>query len=131
MADQEFVFDAAEQPLTANAFEKEGYSFTGWATSQDGAKVYDDKELVQNLTSQSGEVVNLYALWEANTYTVSFDANLAGVSNPESITVTYDQPYGELEELSKEGYTFNGWKDGESFVDSGTIYQTAGNKVLT
>jgi uncharacterized repeat protein (TIGR02543 family) len=45
--------------------------------------------------------------------------------------VTYDQPYGELEELSKEGYTFNGWKDGESFVDSETIYQTAGNKVLT
>jgi hypothetical protein len=53
MADQEFVFDEEAKPLTINAFEKEGYSFTGWATSQDGAKVYDDKELVQNLTSQS------------------------------------------------------------------------------
>jgi hypothetical protein len=53
MADQEFVFEEESKQLTANAFEKEGYSFTGWATSQDGAKVYDDKELVQNLTSQS------------------------------------------------------------------------------
>ena len=53
--------------LTKNGFEKVGYDFIGWATSENGEKVYDDEQEVQNLTV-SGEYV-LYAKWNPKELT--------------------------------------------------------------
>jgi hypothetical protein len=36
--------------LRANAFVRAGYKFAGWATSASGAKVYDDKQSVKNIS---------------------------------------------------------------------------------
>ena len=63
MANQSFTY-GTEQALTANAFTRTGYMFQGWATSAGGAKVYNDKQSVSNLTQTSGAVVNLYAVWD-------------------------------------------------------------------
>lgn len=60
MANQSFTYDVA-QVLTENAFTRTGYTFEGWATSADGSKVYDDRQSVQSLTTQSH--VTLYACW--------------------------------------------------------------------
>ncbi len=61
--------------LTANAFTREGYSFTGWNTKEDGSGTsYADKASVSNLT-QSG-TVTLYAQWKENTYNVKLYSNL-------------------------------------------------------
>jgi uncharacterized repeat protein (TIGR02543 family) len=62
MANESFTYGTAKA-LTANAFTREGYTFQGWATSASGAKVYNDKQSVSNLTQASGAVVNLYAVW--------------------------------------------------------------------
>ncbi len=64
MADQTMSRNASAA-LRANAFVRAGYRFSGWATSASGAKVYDDKQSVQNLTTDSS--VTLYAVWEALT----------------------------------------------------------------
>ena len=62
MANESFTYGTAKA-LTANAFKRTGYTFQGWATSATGAKVYSDKQSVNNLTTTAGATVNLYAVW--------------------------------------------------------------------
>ncbi len=52
--------------LRENAFEREGYTFAGWAKSEKGALRYKDAEEVTNISSVDGKIVVLYAVWEKN-----------------------------------------------------------------
>ena len=53
-------------------------------------------------------------------YEISF--NTGGAGNIDTRRVTYGQPIGELPELNKDGYTFNGWKDQDgNVVTSDTV----------
>ncbi len=46
-------------------YEKEGYEFLGWSNEPDGETiVYQDGEMIENLTEISNGMVNLYAVWE-------------------------------------------------------------------
>lgn len=64
MADQSHTYDR-RQTLTANAFTREGYRFTGWNTRGDGkGKAFTDKQTVTNLLAHDGAVGVLYAQWE-------------------------------------------------------------------
>ncbi len=67
MTDQTIDYNTATA-LKANSFERTGYTFLGWATTTDGAKVYDDEEEV-TLTKK---VTTLYAVWEKNSWNVYF-----------------------------------------------------------
>ena len=71
MENQKFTYGKADA-LTANAFIKTGYTFKGW-TSSDG-NIYNDKQIVSNLTSIDGGTVTLTALWERNVYVISLEA---------------------------------------------------------
>ena len=51
--------------LAANGFACTGYTFAGWATSDNGEKVYDDKATISNITSN----ITLYAKWTPNANT--------------------------------------------------------------
>lgn len=51
-------------PLIANTWERDQYTFIGWATSSDGAVEYDDGETVTDLSTEDGAVVSLYAVWQ-------------------------------------------------------------------
>ena len=63
MADQNHTYDR-RQTLTANAFAREGYRFTGWNTRGDGkGKAFTDKQTVTNLLTHDGAVGVLYAQW--------------------------------------------------------------------
>lgn len=74
MSNSSHTYDTAKA-LTANAFEKPGYAFQGWATSATGSVKYTDKQSVKNLTSTSGATVNLYAIW-SSTYTAPKISNI-------------------------------------------------------
>ncbi|MBQ3329102.1 MAG: S8 family serine peptidase [Eggerthellaceae bacterium] len=51
------------------AFERAGYSFTGWNTEPDGSGAsFEDGEPVTNLTLQDKATVTLYAQWKQNLY---------------------------------------------------------------
>lgn len=64
MADQSHTYDR-RQTLTASAFTREGYRFTGWNTRGDGkGKAFTDKQTVTNLLAHDGAVGVLYAQWE-------------------------------------------------------------------
>jgi len=114
MADQSFTYDV-EKTLSSNAYTKTGYKFAGWATTPDGQKVYDNNHSVKKLTAENGGVVTLYAVWQKETYTVTFNAD-GGSVNPSSMTVTYDSTYNNLPIPTKDGYNFVGW-----FIDGAQV----------
>ena len=85
MANQSFTYGTSKA-LTANAFTRAGYAFQGWATSASGGKVYNDKQKIQDLTTTSGAVVNLYAVWKAALYMV---VDLSSGANSSKYPVSY------------------------------------------
>jgi len=56
------------QKLRANAFNRSGYTFAGWATSAAGSVKYTDGEII-DLSTAAGSTVTLYAVWEVPTET--------------------------------------------------------------
>ena len=63
MADTPAIY-GKEVFLRTNIYERIGYTFAGWAKSENGPKVYDKGASVKDLTTVDGGVVNLYAVWE-------------------------------------------------------------------
>lgn len=108
MDDMPFTYGTA-QKLSPNTFKRTGYTFKGWARSNSAEVMYADEAEVSNLTSRNGATVTLYAVWEANTYTVTFDKNVG-----DGETTTQGFTYGVAQNLSanaftRTGYTFAGW----------------------
>ena len=112
------TYDAAKK-LTANGFSRTGYTFAGWATSANGNIVYKNEESVTNLSAKQGDIVDLYAVWTANTYVMTLDEN--NRSNLKTKNVVYDQPYGTFDVPSKTGYTYVGWRVGKRLIDEKTF----------
>ncbi len=111
MTAQEFAYDTAKN-LTENAFTRAGYTFAGWARNAGATEIeFADRASVINLTAENGATVTLYAVWRANTYTVTFNPNYEGDTGSMSdMTFTY----GTAQNLSanaftRTGYTFAGW----------------------
>ena len=99
---------------------REGYTFLGWSTTNDGEVEYD-----AGSTYEANAPVVLFAVWTKNKYTVSFDAN-GGTGAPENQTKIYDEEL-VLSNVKpvREGYTFLGWstsKDGEIDCFPGGVY---------
>ncbi|MBQ3559494.1 MAG: InlB B-repeat-containing protein [Agathobacter sp.] len=100
-----------EVTLSANTFERIGYTFVGWSTTANGTLKYEDNDSVKNLTLGDGDIVNLYAVWKANSYHVTYDYETnGGTKVSEDSKVMH---YGESIDLTvtaeKDGYTFVGW----------------------
>ena len=90
MADQNFTYDA-EQALTQNAFTRKGYTFEGWNTAADGnGTAYADKASVKNLTTELNGIVNVYAQWEREIYTVSITSTLDGMVTASTTSPKYE-----------------------------------------
>jgi len=109
MNDQTMTYDTAAN-LTANAFTYAGRTFTGWATSATGEKVYSDKQSVKNLVSTSGGSITLYAVWSINAITITFDAaSNGGTCSEASREIDYGSSLGTLPVASRPYYVFAGW----------------------
>ena len=113
MNQQTFTYDVA-QALNQNTFTRTGYSFTGWNTQANGSgSTYVDKAEVQNLTTEEGANITLYAQWTANTYTIRFvDENGTELQSSEvkyGQTPEYNGETPTKESTAEFHYTFAGW----------------------
>ena len=131
MKDQKFTYDKA-QKLTANGFRRTGYWFAGWNREEDlSGEQFDDKQEVINLTAERDGIVNLYADWKANNYTIKFDKNLTDDvpidGAMEDLSCVYDQDYVlPTNTFKKTGNLFTGWNteadgSGTSYTDGQTV----------
>ena len=102
-----------------------GYTFDGWYTSTEYTTQVTDTTVVTGTRD-----INLYAKWTANTYTVTFDPG-SGTVSPQTKTVTYGQPYGELPTPEYAGHNFGGWFDSDDNpITSSTVVSIAENHTL-
>ena len=85
---------------------------------------YADGQTVKNLATSGN--VNLYAIWKANTYTVSFSPNGGTGGQSANVTATYGSAMPTISTTAptKAGYTFQGYYD-TSAATGGTKYYNA------
>ena len=109
MANESFVY-GTPKALTINTFTRTGYTFVGWATSSSATtSTYDDGEEVSDLTTTPGGTVNLYAVWQANAYTVKFNKN-GGTGSMANETFTYGVAKAlTANAFQRVNYKFVGW----------------------
>ncbi|MBQ6783985.1 MAG: InlB B-repeat-containing protein, partial [Acholeplasmatales bacterium] len=104
---QEVTYDAAYTLATPT---RDGYTFKGW---------YLGTDKVENGTWKIANDVTLKASWEANKYTITYDVNGGDTLSSTTLEVTYDSEF-TLVTPTKTGYTFKGWYNGSTKVESGT-----------
>ena len=136
MGDESFTYDVSKA-LSKNTFTKTGYTFTGWntvatPTQEEPGTAYSDEQNVSNLSSTNDDVINLYAQWEANTYTVKFDKNAeAATGSMTDQSFTYDVAKNlKINTYKNIGYSFTGWntvatptqeQPGQSYADKQSV----------
>lgn len=91
--------------LRASKPSRTGYTFKGWSTSSTATTA--------TWRARASYTVNasdtLYAVWQVNTYTVSYNAN-GGTGAPSAQTKTYGKALTlSSSEPTKTNYNFKGW----------------------
>ena len=146
MDDQIFTYDQS-QKLTKNRFKRTGYTFKGWTRNQSDSSVYYiNGAQVSNLTYIPNDVVNLYAVWEEITYTVTFSVaggeggTLKGKYSGNEITAsgseqkTFTVPQGSTVEFTAtpdKGWDFDHWSGVSSTSLTATLSNITGDKTVT
>lgn len=113
--------------LAQSTWTRTGYHFVSWYLSNGTdtdktAQVVDGKLLLggeEFIPTEPGQVLTLSARWEVNTYHIAFD----GMGSTDSLPtcekiftygtqLTYVMPQG----ITREGFTFKGWRASESLL---------------
>ena len=105
--------------LSSTKPKRTGYTFQGWGTSATDTSV--NYAAGANYTSNAN--ITLYAIWEANTYTVKYNAN-GGSGAPGNQTKTYGKTLTlSSTKPTRTNYIFKGWGTSAS---STTVSYAAG-----
>lgn len=99
------TYDSAA--ILPNQFVRDGYTFTGWATSVGGNVSYSDEAIY---TMGPNPTYRLYAVWEANENTLTFDGNGATSGSMSEQKIKTDATVKLNDNsFSRKGYDFAGW----------------------
>lgn len=129
--------------LSTNGFERVGYTFVGYSKTrktgsnltESDAEYLSNQVLRENLSSEDGGEVILYAVFVAKTYNIIYNTNDATEGNGSSPainqtegnnSVVFDHDFGVLRHLTRQGYTFIGWFKSK---DSGAEQIASGNRL--
>jgi len=112
-----------EDGFALSAAEKLGYSFVGWYSDN----TYTTK--VESVSAGSTGEISLYAKFKIENYTISYE-NTKDVQNTNVTGYNVNTDTITLSDLSKTGYTFEGWYNGEQKVTE-IAKGSTGNLTLT
>ena len=109
---------------------RDGYTFLGWATSSSAISA----QYQPGGSYTSNASVTLYAVWRAQTYTISYDAN-GGSGAPAAQTKAFGYALALSTQVpTRSGYAFLGWATSSSATSAqyqpGDIYSTNANLKL-
>ena len=107
--------------LSSTKPTRTGYSFLGWSTSSTATTA----TYAAGASFTANANTNLYAVWKANTYTVSYNAN-GGSGAPSSQTKTYGVALTlSSTKPTRANYNFLGW--GTSASSTTVAYSAGGS----
>ena len=115
--------------LSSTIPERYGYSFLGWSIDQSATTATYS---AGGKFDYNGSVM-LYAVWSANSYTITYDAN-GGTGMMESGLFVYDQSAAlRTNAFVREGYSFLGWSINPTdeeimYADNDVIANLSGTK---
>ena len=93
---------------------------SGWTDRTSESTIYSDGQTVRNLSQGGAVVVNLYAVWESNVYSIAFSAN-GGSGSMASLRMSVDDSRSLLaNRFRRTGSVFRGWNTAAN--GSGTRY---------
>lgn len=114
---------------------RDHYTFKGWADSSSATTPkYNNLNNSVNITVKTGDSDNptrtkkIYAVWEADTYTISYNKGSYGTGSNTTQTKYHGTPItlkGEI--FTRTGYTQTGWSKadgGDKKYDLGATYST-------
>jgi uncharacterized repeat protein (TIGR02543 family) len=114
----------APTALSADAYTRAGYSFTGWNTSASG----NGTAYAAGATYSFAANTTLYAQWKANpSFTVTFNSN--GGSGTMAAETKNVPTVLTADTYSRSGYTFSGWNTSAS--GTGTAYANGATYAFT
>ncbi|MBO6263689.1 MAG: InlB B-repeat-containing protein [Clostridia bacterium] len=99
-----------------------GYTFKGYYSDKEMLKAYDESTVYKTNAT-------VYAKWEKNTYTVTFNSN--GGTQIESQKVKYNELAVKPEDPTKLGATFGGWRKDVDCLQSFDFYNDVITKDIT
>lgn len=103
--------------LSSTKPTRTGYTFKGWATSASGSVAY-----APGATYTTNAAVTLYAVWQAITYKITYNAN-GGSGAPAQQTKTYGKTLVlSTTKPTRTNYNFKGWATSAS----GSVAYSAG-----
>ena len=139
MQAQWFTYDVSQE-LVPNGYTANGYAFAGWATTETGAKVYDDKQ-----TISIDDNIKLYAVWfnaqlassattfyKGSTLSVSaaFKTNNGGAYMPDTEQLSWQLALKTLAGTAVEGTTTTADASSASLTIPVTTTLTEGQYIL-
>ena len=102
--------------LAGNIWNHTGYTFKGWATTAEAEEAeYEPNATIQGYEYEDWNGKILYAVWEANSYTINYIASHEDVTDDEENPMTATEAiYDQVIELrtstfTRTGFTFAGW----------------------
>lgn len=93
--------------LNENKYTKEGYSFQGWSTKNNGVSEFQDKAELKNLSSKNGDNITLYAVWKIKFYKITFLDYDKSIIQQDKLE--YNSKIILPENPTRKGYTFKNW----------------------
>ncbi len=139
-----FILNYANSPANPNAVDvtydqimnlpvptRTGYTFLGWNTNSSGTGTYYRNGEVCKITAG---IDTLYAIWEVKVYNIETNLDGGSILNqnlPSSYTIETES--FNLPTPTKDGWTFEGWYDGNNLYKTVSFTQgvTIGDKSYT
>ena len=95
--------------IKLNIFTRPGYTFSGWKIDNQG-EVYQDGQMVKNLTTENNGIINMYAQWELNIYIINFNGNGETSGMMERLEYNVEEKIQiPKNKFIKEGYIIDSW----------------------
>ena len=121
---QTIQYNVESDTFTLPIPERIGYTFEGW---KDMESIEVNKEVTIHKDSIGDR--SFKAMWKSNQYTVTFNPNGGQMINT-VMKVNYNSLYGILPNISRVGYTFEGWYYQNELVTEDTVMQKNFNHEL-
>ena len=128
-------YGSAMPTISTTAPIKAGYTFQGYydTSASTGGTKYYNADMSSARTWNKTEATTLYARWQANTYTVSFNKNGGTGGQSANVTATYgaNMPAINTTAPTKTDYLFMGWYDNADYTQGTQYYKADGTSART